>query len=243
MKAVVRFGVTAISTVALVGGLATPALAASRSFLKSSFAGYAATAATGFTTFEGTLTVPTVTCAASPNSELSPIVGVTDTSNGDSANASFFISCSGGNVDYSNSSVDVSAGGSHNSSAATDITPGDVLKFLGRENAKGTTYTMTITDTTTGFSASASAPMSPSFTAINAATYAYCFSGCTGGSGAQAPIPSFTPITYGHLTFGGARLGTLSPTGYEMYDGTSLQVSTSKISSVGTFTTKWVASS
>jgi hypothetical protein len=242
MNPVVRFGISAISTVALVGGMATPAFAAAGSFVKSNFAGYEATAATGFTTFEGTLTVPTLACASSPYSVLSPSVSVIDESTRDSATANFTASCVAGTAYYSNSSVQIIAG-SHFSEAATDTTAGDVLKFSGRENTKGTAYTMTITNTTTGFSASASAPMSPSFTAITAATHLYCNSGCSGGSGVQAPIPSFTPITYGHLTFGGARLGSLNPTGYEMYDATSLQVSTSKVSTVGTFDTKWVASS
>jgi hypothetical protein len=243
MNALVKVGVAVISTVALGVGVATPALAAPGGFMKSDFAGYDATAGTAFTSFAGTLTVPTVNCAAAPDSQLDPVVSVFDPSTGDGANASFFVECSGGTVDYLNSSVDVGGGGTHNSSAATDISPGDILRFSGRENAKGTTYTMTITDATTGYSASASAPMSPSFTGISAATFANCFSGCTGTGGAEAPIPSFTQIAYGHLTFGGASLAALSPTGYEMYNGSHLQVATSRISVAGTFTTRWVASS
>jgi hypothetical protein len=243
MKSVVRFGLVALSAVALVGEVATPALAAPGAFTKSDFAGYQATATTAFTAFAGTLTVPTVNCSAAPNSSLSPVVSVSDPSNGDSANASFFVNCSNGTVDYSNSSVAINSGGTHYSSGATDISPGDLLKFSGKENAKGTIYTVTIIDTMTAYSASASAPMSPSFTGATASTFLSCFSNCTGSNGAQAPIPSFTPITYGHVTFGGASLATLSPTGYEMYDGSNLQVSTSKLSSAGKFITKWVASS
>jgi hypothetical protein len=47
----------------------------------------------------------------------------------------------------------------------------------------------------------------------------------------------FTSVKYSQLKFDGAFLSTMSPTKYNMYDGSVLQVSTAAISAGGTFST------
>ena len=51
----------------------------------------------------------------------------------------------------------------------------------------------------------------------------------------HTPIPSFTPVKFTSLKFNGAILSSFKPVKIEMFDGATLQVATSSISSTGSF--------
>jgi hypothetical protein len=94
------------------------------------------------------------------------------------------------------------------------------------------TSTVTLSNVTAKESASATVTATPSYTSIDAETSIF-----NGFGGNVTPIPSFTPVKYGNLKFGGSLLSSFSPTKTEMYDGSVLQVATSAISTTGGFST------
>ena len=124
-----------------------------------------------------------------------------------------------------------STGGICEPEAQVNAAAGDVLNFSLSEDTKTSTSTVEVINSTEKQSSSASAHTLLSEPSITAQT---SISGSKPGN--VTPIPSFTPIKFSDLKFNGAILSSFSPFKYEMYDGTTLQVATSSISSAGTFT-------
>ena len=115
--------------------------------------------------------------------------------------------------------------------AQVNAKPGDSLTFSLSENTATSTTTITAINSTEKQTASASAHILLKESVINAET------GIFGSKpGSVTPIPKFTPITLANLKFNGAILSSFHPTEFEMYDGSTLQVATSAISSTGSFT-------
>lgn len=189
-------------------------------------AGYSAIDAQPVTRFDGSITVPTVTCPATGDKLLFSSVSI----NGSTASANFGIAieCTTGTVYYSNSYADV--GGA---TGATTIAPGQTLKFSLADNSSTGIMTATVTDPATDDSASASSAVSTPLSYVDAATET------TAGS----PIPSFTEEHLQNLKFDGVTLSTLGTLQkFNRYNGKTLQISTTKISAKGTFSTVFVHS-
>jgi Peptidase A4 family len=209
----------------------TATAASSAAIAKSnSSAGYTATDPSPITSFSGTLNVPTVTCPSSGNVNMNANINLTDPVSSYGAGFGWLIICSGGTATYSAAAAEVFMGAGEISAGEVAISNGDTLN-LAMTNKAGV-IKVSVTDTTSKVSASASAAVPASLTSILAKTL---FS--NGQSGNISPIPSFTNIQYGHLKFNAAILSSLSPTEYQMYDGTVLQVATNPIGAAGTFTT------
>lgn len=219
---------------ALAVTLSVPAAAAPAALHTKNNAGYTANSATGITSFTGTLGVPTITCPATGSTFISAAVNL----GGDSSGSMVFTwdtTCSNGTLfglDAAAFFCLSSTGGICEPEAHVAAAPGDVLNFSLSENTATTTSTVSVVNSTEKQSSSASAHVLLSESVINAETD---ISGSKPGN--VTPIPSFTPIKFGNLKFNGAILSSFSPLKFEMYDGTTLQVATSAISSTGTFTT------
>jgi hypothetical protein len=199
-------------------------------------AGYTAMASSPITTFSGGITVPTPTCPGTGQVEMDMDISLIDSTTFTGVQFDAYLSCFDGQL--ASGFLDASVGfgsSSQGSLAAVSVSPGDVLKLSMVENATKGTTSVAVTNETTGFSATASGKVLPSLTQISAKT---SFSGSSGPGGTISPIPSFKSVKYSNLKFNGAFLSTMSPTKYNMYDGTVLQVSTTAISTTtGTFST------
>jgi hypothetical protein len=77
--------------------------------------------------------------------------------------------------------------------------------------------TVSLSDTTAGTSVSASQMGVGYLRSIYAGTL----------NGPSSPVPAFTPITFGDVTFNLSTLSDFNPTKSELYDGSVLQVATS----------------
>jgi hypothetical protein len=226
-----------VGVIGLAGALAmmlsAPAAAASAVVHTKNNAGYSATSSTGITSFTGSLNVPTITCPATGSPFMSASVNLAGASSGpivftldaDCSSGSLFLLYAAAFFCLS------STGGICEPEAQVNAAAGDVLNFSLREDTKTSTSTVEVINPTEKQSSSASAHTLLSEPSITAQTF-------IGGSkpGNVTPIPSFTPIKFSDLKFNGAILSSFSPTKFEMYDGTTLQVATSSISSAGTFT-------
>jgi hypothetical protein len=229
VKRSLRIGSALASSVAAllllsVSGLAAPAVGTA-DLRTPNQAGFVASATAPITRFTGTLGVPTLTCPASGDVNITAFVYLTDPNTGESANFGWFASCSDGTAVYEFAAVGIDGG----ANASVTIAPGDTLRFSMRQNAVKGTVTASVQDLATDLSVSATAVIDPAFEDISATT-SFCV--CAGN---VSPIPSFTPVVFGKLKFDGSPLGSFSPTKYEMYDGSVRQVKTSIISRRGTF--------
>jgi hypothetical protein len=201
---------------------------ASATINKSSFfAGYDATATTPFTSFSGSVITPTVTCPAAAQVSMDM-----DITLGSASGTAYFVTsffCNNGSVQFGEAYVSPCF-----PNAATCpqgyvlFKPGDTVHFKLAESASTGYTTLTVTNATQQEIGSAAVHQLPSFTSVKAGT-------SFGTSGNVTPIPSFTGVKFSALNFGGALLSALSPSEFEMYDGTVLQVATSAISSTGGF--------
>lgn len=195
-------------------------------------AGYSAIDPSAITSFSGTISVPTITCPSTGDVYISAGVGLSGGSEVIPLAWSAF--CYAGTLSFN----DAEAGFCPESTGICDpfgttaIAAGDSIKFSMKENEKTDMTTVTVDNVTEGQKGSATLASSPSFTEISAET-----SITDSSSGSVTPIPSFTTINYGSLKFNGMLLSSLSPTEYKMYDGSTLQVSTSAINSKGSFST------
>jgi hypothetical protein len=218
---------------ALAMMLSAPAAATSAVVHTKNSAGYSATSPTGITSFTGTLNVPTITCPATGSLFMSVSVNL----GGDSSGSIVFTldgNCSSGSLfglDAAAFFCLSSTGGICEPEAHVAAAAGDVLNFSLSEHTSTSTSTVTVINPTEKQSSSASAHTLLSEPSINAQTD---ISGSKPGN--VTPIPSFTPIKFSNLKFNGEILSSFSPIKFEMYDGTTLQVATSSISSTGTFT-------
>jgi hypothetical protein len=208
--------------------LAGPALAAPSTIIGSDTeAGYSATVSTAITSLSSGLSVPTVTCPATGNLSLLSEFYLKPATGTETGLLGWNDTCTGGVLSQPFAFVDV--GGAN---ASINISAGDSLKFSLAQATGTSAVTLKVTDATNGLGASVSANVSPSFTIISAVTFV-----SNGSTGNVTPIPSFTPIHFSALKVNGAILTTFTPAEYEMYDGTTLQIATSTISTAGTFTT------
>jgi hypothetical protein len=143
-----------------------------------------------------------------------------------SAGFGFAVECTSGAADYSNSYADIDG-----ASGATSIAPGQTLKFSLVTNASKGTMTTAVSDASSGETATATAPAVAPLTFVDALT----------DTTASSPIPSFSEIHFQNLKFDGATMSTLgSLQKSNRYDGKTLQISTTKISAKGTFSTIFV---
>ena len=220
----------------------TTAWGAPRTIVHStSFAGYSASITSTVSTVTGTLSVPTFTCPATGYVDLSSGVFLSGSS---SMYAETFVLCDDGTMPQPPLfEVGVYGGMStYGSNGDLFVSPGDKLSFTMSANGTTDTLTGVIKDKTTGFGASASGPGSlQSVTAptvnVQAGTTA------TGDGATPTAVPSFTPgITIGTLKFGTSLLSAFGPTESEMFNGTTLLISTSKIGTGGSFTNGFVHS-
>jgi hypothetical protein len=79
--------------------------------------------------------------------------------------------------------------------------------------------------------------MSPSLTQVSVET-SFCEESPVSTCSNVSPIPTFTAVKYANFKFNGAFLPAFSPTKYNLYNGSVLQVSTTSISSTsGSFST------
>ncbi len=224
----------------LLGAAAAPAASASKPpVVKSTnFAGYNATAPSAITTFSGAITIPTVTCPSTGGgSDFFAAAEIQDTS-GNVATFTVGGQClpvNGGAPSALSASVALFSNFSPSLNAQTGIgvAAGQRVNATITEHTATGFTSVTITNPTTKTSGSASTPLVPSFTDVQAGLQQTSFS----GGGSFTPIPSFTSFKFTSLKFNGATLATLSPTESEMYDGSTLQVATSAIGAKGSFTT------
>lgn len=199
-------------------------------------AGYSATYSAGLGNFSGSLTVPTVTCPSGVDDSMYADIDLLNAS-GQTASAGWLLQCNGGSLEYINSFIEVE-NTIHDSTGDTDISAGDVINFNGVENTTAGTYTLTLTDKTTGWSTTSAEPIAPSFTSLNAGLYFNCTSGCSGNG--VSPIPTFTTVPFNKLTFNNTSLASFSPTKFQLYNGSTLQVSVGAVAKSGTFTDTFV---
>lgn len=231
--------ITLLSGVALCVVLATPSTAGAsaspaRVITSTVDAGYSAFPTKAVTTFTGSVSVPTVTCPPSGSVTVEPFVAVHTSGNyllyEDQVNCASGKATSGGFF----ASIYPSSGGYDIAAANLADVPGAVVKFTLKVAASGKA-TMTISDAKSKTSASASAPITGGITNVSAETAVF-------GSVTPTVVPKFTTITFGAMQIDGKSLGTLAPAKYEIYDGSTLQVSTSTFSKTGTFTNHFVHS-
>lgn len=228
-------GVLAAAAAALtLVGFAAPAAAAT--IHSENIAGYVAFQKAAITAATGTINVPTVTCPGTGTVYING--GVTLTDQRKSAKyvvqMGWDISCTAGTVSYENGGVGFcpATGGYCPTYAYFPIAPGNSIQVSMSQDTATNTTTLTADNVTKHQTASCSMKLSLLITETFVRTYTYGSS-----AGNVTPIPSFTGIHYGGFKLNGALLSTLSPTKYEMYDGATLQVSTTAISSNGTFST------
>jgi hypothetical protein len=227
----------------LLGLAAAPAASPSTSLVvhNTNFAGYAlpGPAASPITTFSGAIKMPTVTCpSTSGGGTFSATVQIYDFS-GNIAAFTVAGQCvptapgfppqdlSASVQMISTSSPSLEAG------ASVGVAPGQTVHATITENAPTGFTSLSITNSTTRASGSASTPLVPSMTGVQAGL---TLNGTVPGT-SFTPIPSFTAFSFIGLKFNGATLATLSPTEYQMYDGSTLQVATSAIGAGGSFNT------
>jgi hypothetical protein len=208
----------------------------------TSFAGYTASITTAVPTVTGTLTVPTVTCPASGYADVSSGVFLRGTG---SMFSEVFILCYNGAMEQApllEVSVNGGSGSNGGSSGTVFVSPGDMLSFSLTDNTTSKTLVGVVKDKTTGYSASATAPgtIEPvPGTPLNV----QAGTTVTGNGTGSTVVPAFTPgFTIGVLKLGTSTLSAFSPTESEMFNGTTLQISTSKILTGGSFTNTFVHS-
>jgi hypothetical protein len=222
----------------LLGVTAAPSASASgtAAVQTTNFAGYNATASSPITTFSGGINLPTVTCATTGNgSSFFAQTQIEDTS-GNVAAFSVGGQClpvNGGTPSAVTATVALFSNFSPSLDAQTSvgIAAGQTVNATVTENSGTRMTSVTIANPTTKTRGSASTPLVPSFTMVQAGLQQISFS----GSGSFTPIPTFTSFKFVGLKFNGATLATLSPTELEMSDGSTLQVATSSIATNGTF--------
>jgi hypothetical protein len=231
-----------VATATLVGGFAATSVttaasaSVSRSIVKSkNFAGYFASLPTAVSTFTGTLSVPAVTCPATGSVALAPVVALS--TSGNTLQFGNSVTCSNGTLSPQSFFAEIfpSGGGGPIATAGLATAPGDVVTMklaiaAGVANLK-------ISDARTGASSTASAPVGGLVASVNAGTQVVRF------AGTSTVVPSFTPpVAFGTLKFGSATLASLSRTEFEIFNGSTLQVSTSNVSSAGSFKNTFVHS-
>jgi len=232
VRTVPRIMIAIIGMCCLVGALGVgPASASSLSTVHStSFAGYQASLVTPVTTISGTLTVPALTCPATGQVNLSAQVSAFSPS-GQDAGFDWYAYCSNGVAYYNGASVYTNNGGSTLVGANVGIAPGQTIKAAINQNTVTGKTTVTIKNLTTLANASGSTPNLLSFVGVSAGLFDQ------NTSGVGMTIPSFSKVTFGKLLFNGAPFSTLSSTRSDLYNGSTLQVATTPISSTGTFST------
>ncbi len=192
------------------------------------FAGYSGNVSGAPTTFVGSLTIPTVTnpCPATGPTTVEPVVNL-GVSSGYTIGFSAQIVClSSSNWQwYFNGSV-LPAGGSFSNGTGFPVSPGDVVKMSAKISGAPSKVVVSISDLASLYSGQVTEPMTGSFADIFAATSV---------SGFTSPlvVPSFTPIKFSGMKLGGLPLGGFGLQEYKMYNGSTLQVSTSSMSSIG----------
>ncbi len=197
----------------------------------SYFAGYSASASTWVSSFQGSLTVPKVTCPATGTYTIEPSLWASERGPA-YVQVYELISCVNGRS--ASDQFNVVIGSFLHSvvprSASLATVAGDQLSFkMVNKSLAGAT--VTLSDTTAGTSVSASQMGVGYLVSIGAGTNL---------NGPASPIPAFTPITFGDVTFNLSTLTAFSVTKSELYDGFVLQVSTSDISTGGTFQNDFV---
>ncbi len=217
---------TALFSAPAVGATAGPLVVRS-----PNVAGYNATDPSPVTSFSGTLSVPALTCPATGNLQMLAQVSLVDPATADQADFQWSIACISGTALYSSATAYVGTYATGFGQAAIAAVAGDTLKLAMSEDSVKGTVTVKITDTSNRQTASAKVPLQASLTALSAQI------DFPTGTANVTPIPTFTNVRFGDLKYNGAILSSLSPTNTEMYDGTTLQVSTSPISAAGTFST------
>jgi hypothetical protein len=226
-----RAALATVVAVFLLGVVAAPAASALGMFVvkSTSFAGYAAATQSGITTFSGTITIPALTCPSTGSVDANAYVYLLNRTSGAGAVAQVLASCANGSATYRGAYVEVESSSSPTAvwaAVSTADAPGQIIRFAITVHASA--VTASVKNLTTGTSGSLNFPVmtSPSYTSITAGT---AFS--------SSPIPSFTKVVFGAPKFNGVSLAFLSPTTYDMYDGSTLQVAPNAISTTGTFAT------
>jgi hypothetical protein len=204
----------------------------------ANFAGYDATASTPITTFSGGITLPTVTCPTTGSG--SSFFAEVDL--GDAFGTVAILSVGGQCLPANNGVATIfpasiqlisNVSPSLDAGASVGLAAGQTVNATITVNTGAGMTSLTITNPATKTKGSASTPLAPSFTSVNAGLDQTAFS----GPGNVTPIPTFTAFTFSGLKFNGATLATLSPTESEMFDGSTLQVATSTIAANGSFST------
>jgi hypothetical protein len=224
-----RAALVTVTAVFLLGVTSAPAASALGKVVvhSTSFAGYAAAAQSGIATFSGTITIPALTCPSTGSVDINSYVFLFNRSSTAGAVAQVLASCVNGSAIYRGAYAQVESSSSPTAvwaATSTSDVPGQQIRFTIAVHASS--VTASVRNLTTGTSGSLNFPVttSPSYTSITAGT---AFS--------SSPIPSFTKVVFGALKFNGVSLAFLSPTTYDMYNGTTLQVAPGAFSTAGTF--------
>ena len=217
------------TAVFLLGGVSASAASALGKIVvpSTSFAGYAAATQSGITTFSGAITIPALACPSTGSVDVDSYVYLLNRSSGAGAIAQVLASCVNGTATYRGAYAQVESSSSPTAvwaAASTSDAPGQQIRFTMAVHASA--VTASVKNLTTGTSGSLSFPVttSPSYTSITA-----------GMAFSSSPIPSFTKVVFGALKFNGVSLAFLSPTTYDMSNGTTLQVAPSAFSTAGNF--------
>lgn len=228
MRCVSKVGGSILGVLGAVVLLAGPAFPAPSTIIDTeTSAGYAATLTVPITSLSGALSVPTVTCPSTGTLSLLSEFYLKPTTTTEAGLLGWNDTCTAGVLGQPFAFVDVDG-----ANASINISPGDALKFSLTETTGSSIVALKVADATNDLGATVTASVNPSFTTLSALTFV-----SNGGTGNVTPIPSFTPIHFGSLKVNNAALTTYTPTEYEMYDGSTLQIATSAISTAGAFTT------
>jgi hypothetical protein len=199
------------------------------------YAGYTATDSAAITSFAGSLLLPTtVNCPATGTPGTVSWVILDEVAFG------WVGGCSNGTFTYFDAFAQICNFGQFcDGLGEVNIAAGDSIRLsMAVNTVKGTTILKVVNETTKR-SVTVSDSEAPSITDVQAYTQWDNQDGFSGEN--VSPLPSFFPyMRFGNLLFNGVTLSSLSNlTRYAMYDGTTLQMKATSITSTGSFTTVW----
>ena len=219
---------TAIIVLAATGAiLPATVVAAPANAHSSSFAGYQLAVAP--TTASATFKLPSLTCTATDAGMVAAVV-FTNFTTSEFTSGGAYSNCTGGQAGY----AALAEINDHFSYLTQAMSAGDTIKVTVKVSSSKTTVSITdkttrstVTDTVTGSSGGGA------FTGFSV--------GESKIGSPNLPVPQFVALAYSGITVNGAALGSYSAgslVASDMYDGTTLQVSTGALAAgSGSFTT------
>ena len=234
MRSLVLIGSLALSLTAAPAASATPATAAT-TVQSATWAGYYLSGASGaYSSVSASFTVPGATCKSSGTQVADFWTGLDGVTSDTVEQIGIEADCLSGTASffgwydlYPAAPVDFSNAISSGDSMSASVT------FSGT-----TTYTLVLADSTAGWSHT----VTKSVAGDQRSSAEIVTSGPGGGGAGSGPtLLDFGKITYTSCKVNGTSMGTQDPTPVEMVDGQGrVMVSTSAITSAGTFTNTWL---